>query len=153
MRTSQVVQSRQVLPAKSQIISETHSLLLIFVTKATSLRLRLLGHIICSVTFRQWDVSLAAQCQLRNCPTVSCKSKQNGDQPLLANKKYGLRKKMQQQKIKGRIWMPVGEFLTPQLPEKVFKKLLYRKKKNQKKRNKKNELKVSTLKRLVYFSH
>lgn len=49
--------------------------------------------------------------------------------------------------------MPVGEFLTPQLPEKVFKKLLYRKKKNQKKRNKKNELKVSTLKRLVYFSH
>lgn len=36
--------------------------------------------------------------------------------------------------------MPVGEFLTPQLPEKVFKKLLYRKKrieKNHKKAKKK----------------
>lgn len=52
--------------------------------------------------------------------------------------------------------MPVGEFLTPQLPEKVFKKLLYGKKKELKKitkKRKKNELKVSTLKRLVYFSH
>lgn len=28
--------------------------------------------------------------------------------------------------------MPVGEFLTPQLPEKVFKKLLYKKKKSEK---------------------
>lgn len=52
--------------------------------------------------------------------------------------------------------MPVSEFLTPQLPEKVFKKLPYiQKKKIEKKfeKEKKNELKVSTLKRLVYFSH
>lgn len=33
--------------------------------------------------------------------------------------------------------MPVREFLTPQLPEKVFKKLLYRKKKRIEKNHKK----------------
>lgn len=38
--------------------------------------------------------------------------------------------------------MPVGEFLTPQLPEKVFKKLLYRKKKKRiEKNHKKSEKK------------
>lgn len=39
--------------------------------------------------------------------------------------------------------MPVGEFLTPQLPEKVFKKLLYRKKKELKKITKKEGKKTN----------
>lgn len=46
--------------------------------------------------------------------------------------------------------MPVGEFLTPQLPEKVFKKLLYRKK-NQKKGNKKKRIKGIHIKKISLF--
>lgn len=50
--------------------------------------------------------------------------------------------------------MPVGEFLTPQLPEKVFKKLLYRKKKELKKitkKAKKKRIKGIHIKKISLF--
>lgn len=50
--------------------------------------------------------------------------------------------------------MPVGEFLTPQLPEKVFKKLLYRKKKELKKitkKRKKKRIKGIHIKKISLF--